>query len=328
MTTTRYHKIASWFLSVFFSLPIGLTALVIYFGPSPLDIQSSSLLSLLTIPLLVEFPLSCIMYRKILLQKEGLPFSLLLGGTGLVLIVGSIFLGTAINRDFFNAAFQYTLSLPAVYLYHIWFSRETDMEKKTLRTVSRAGYVLAVLYAEWIMLMGYAIATRAEPRPVEALIYNVFNLALVLLLFLSSRRIGIKSLHTVSLARTSLQINDRDFSSIFGAHKIALLHAFASAPQRTLRCLRIQIFLNVPEADSFKECAECNTAAEAAAKTHDATKKDCPRYQAVSLSIQEIKKLLEYFEIGTITAPLTDASVLTDGWKLILFENVRIDLAR
>jgi hypothetical protein len=40
--------------------------------------------------------------------------------------------------------------------------------------------------------------------------------------------------------------------------------------------------------------------------------------------ILDLKKTLETFELGTILPPSNRRNILTEGWKLMLFEGVRL----
>jgi len=309
MNETKYAAALRHFLALFFSLPYGIVLLAVALEPGSEASPVSGMLLKYALWLLVpELLLSFLAYLRILEHKHFIPFSLMLVGTGLFLCGLTVVSGIYINRDFFTATFQYILSLPAIFLFHLWAAPSSAIQKNTLRSLSTAGFILAVLYSQWIMLMGYAIATRAEPRPIEALVYNVYNLLLVWVIVLMSRRIREKSGNTVLAGKSVLRIGDKDISTILGAKKVQLFHLFASAPNRHLRCAEIQV------------CGECDE------KTAKATL--CPRYRHTYNMILDLKKILEFLEIGTITTALNRRDILTEGWKLVLFENVRISVIK
>lgn len=305
MNEKRYSATLTHILALFFSLPFGIVVLAIYFEPGQGNSAGLEIFQKWALYLLLpELLLSFFAYRSILEHKRFIPFSLMLLGTGLSLAGLSVICGIYIQRDFFTATFQYILCMPAIFLYHLWSTSSTDFQKSTLRLLSTAGYILAILYSQWIMLMGYAIATRAEPRPIQALVYNVYNLLLVWVMFLLSRRIRQKSGYTVTAGRAALLIDDKDISTILGPKKIFLFYLFASAPSRHLRCSEIQT------------CCECDE------KTAKATL--CPRYRHTYNMILDMKKILEFLEIGTITTSIKRRDILSEGWKLVLFENVNM----
>lgn len=309
MNETKYATALTHFLALFFSLPYGIIVLAVALEPGHEASGTSGIFLKWALYLLVpELILSFFAYLRILKHRKFIPFSLLLIGTGATLIGLTILSSVYIHRDFFTATFQYILSLPAIFLFHLWVAPNKSIQKSTLRSLSTAGFILAVLYSQWIMLMGYAIATRAEPRPIEALVYNVYNLLLVWVMVLTSRRIREKSGHTVFATGSALRIGDKDVSPILGSKKTRLFYLFASAPNRRLRCAEIQ------------GCADCDE------KTAKATL--CPHYRHTYNMILDLKKILEFLEIGTVTTALNRRDILTEGWKLVLFENVRMTVAK
>jgi len=309
MNESKYHAVLTRFLAFFFSLPYGIIVLAVALEPGHESADASGIFLKWALYLLVpELVLSFFAYLRILEHRKFIPFSLMLVGTGSLLIGLTVFSSVYIHRDFFTATFQYILSLPAVFLFHLWVAPNTSIQKSTLRSLSTAGFILAVLYSQWIMLMGYAIATRAEPRPIESLVYNVYNLLLVWVVILTSRRIREKSGHTVFTTGSALRIGDKDVTPILGSKKTRLFYLFASAPNRRLRCAEIQ------------DCADCDE------KTAKATL--CPRYRNTYNMILDLKKILEFLEIGTITTALNRRDILSEGWRLVLFENVRMTVTR
>ena len=164
------------------------------------------------------------------------------------------------------------------------------------------------------MMMGYAISTRAEPRPIESIIYNIYNLALVVILFLSGNRLEKAGTHEVVSSPGSLSLDGKDITAEFGAKKTAILNEFASAPNRTLKCGDIRLSLN--SADTNPECARCSMETTKAAL--------CKQYRTTYNVVLELKKILELLGIGTIAAGENRRHILTEGWQLVLFENVRV----
>lgn len=212
------------------------------------------------------------------------------------------------------------MCLPVILLYHLWTQSYSEMQKKNLLAASRAGFILSAFYAEWIMFMGYAIATRAEPRPIEAMIYNAFNLLLTLVLFVSANRIGQRTILSVHIGEGSMRIHSKDVTSVFGPKKMALLFEFVKAPERKLRCADIQFIQGTGEIQNEENCIQC---------LQNETKATlCTKYRSTYNAILDIKKILEFLEIGTITSSTNKRNILTDGWKLVLFENVKFHIIK
>jgi len=168
--------------------------------------------------------------------------------------------------------------------------------------------------------MGYAIVTRDEPRPVESLVYNVYNLVLVFLLLVVSRRLRYKATTSVDTEPDALRVNDKDFSQLFGAKKTRLVNAFASAEDRRLCCPDIQRILRQDDGKKDDACERCRDGAMKATL--------CVRYRTTYNLVLDLKKNLESIEVGTITSNGNRRNILAEGWKLVLFENVRISVKK
>ena len=178
-------------------------------------------------------------------------------------------------------------------------------------------------YAEWIILVGYAVVTRAEPRPIETLIYNAYNLPLVLVLFLASRGVERRAMRTLSIGAAGVEVDGKSIDAMLGERRAVLLAAFVAAPDRRLRCPDVQQALAARAHGGAARAAKTDCAA-CAASGMKAT--DCAEYRSAYNSLLDLKKLLEFLEIGSITAPDNRRLVLTEGWRLTLFENARIVL--
>lgn len=317
MTKEEYRIFIARLLSLFFALPFPVVALMVRYGPLSALTGNPGWFRVWFWPILaINVALGYGSFRLVLSRKRFTSFTVILTGTLLVNTAVSILMALAAHRDFFTATFQYILSIPAALLLYLQLDNPHNLRKETLRTIGRIGYVLSVFYAEWIMLMGYAIATREEPRPIESIIYNIYNLTLVLILFALSRQIDIKSQTTVASAPGSLILNGRDISSMTGQKKMLLMNAFAMSQSRTLRCPEIQRLMAGPDDGETEGCAQCLSQPAKAAQ--------CGRYRNTYNTILDLKKLLEILEIGSISASENRRNILAEGWKLVLFENVRL----
>lgn len=321
MSESKLTRTIRYFLSVFFSLPTLIVCAMVLYGPHrALDAETVRCRGIILIACLSLIPISFAAFTITLTRTEIRHFviALILTGGGLVGI--TILAGIAIHRDFFTATFQCLLCLPAIFAFYLTAHRGKPLQKTALRSIGVAGYALSAFYAEWIMLMGYAIATRAEPRPIESIVYNVYNLALVLILLFSSREITRSTLTVVETGRDSLVVSGRDVSSMPGAKKLLLLHAFATAPDRRITCPELQRVLHPDLGEGEIDCAECLGGNRKATQ--------CSRYRTTYNAILDLKKLLEFLEIGTILAGDNRRNILTEGWKMELFENVRLETRR
>jgi hypothetical protein len=101
-----------------------------------------------------------------------------------------------------------------------------------------------------------------------------------------------------------------------GAKKTALLQAFARARDRRLKCPEIQAIMYPEQDNGALDCGTCASSNTKAAL--------CGRYRTTYNAILDLKKLMEFLEIGTIVSSENRRNILAEGWKLILFENVRL----
>ena len=321
MSGTRIDRTLSRILSVFFSLPIGIVGLSVLFGP----LSSSDQLPKWFLDFFGPIMLAIIIFNYIALRwifsnNAILPFLVSLVLLESLMVMMSLYAGVNLHRDFFTASFQYILCVPAMVLFYLQSKSAPRINKPTRRVMGQAGYILAAFYTEWIMLMGYAIATRAEPRPIESIFYNLFNLTLVLILFFSSRQIKRLSFNFIEIDKSSLFINTRDVSSVAGPKKTLLLYEFASKAERRLRCSDIQKIMHSDTGEINTDCALCTEENQKAAQ--------CSQYRTTYNTVLQLKKLLEFMEIGSITSSDNRRNILTDGWKFVLFENVKIDIKK
>ncbi|HOT62151.1 MAG TPA: hypothetical protein PLU93_04750 [Treponemataceae bacterium] len=312
MTTERARMALNTILAAFLALPLPLVALVIRYGPLAPPSLPAWFLEWPGTFAAAAFALSFVLFFASLRRASLSGFLAFLIPVEGALIAGSVAAGLAVHRDFFTAAFQYALALPLPFLIN---ARRAGRRGKPIIALSRAGYVLAAFYAQWIMMMGYAISTRAEPRPIESIVYNVYNLVLAIALFLASRALGLSGKHAVETGPDSLFVDGKDVTPAIGARKARILNAFATAPERTLRCPELQLALAGDEAALPEECHSCGADTKAAS---------CGRYRVTYNGILELKKMLEFLEIGSIASGPNRRLVLSEGWRLILFEGIRL----
>jgi len=314
MASTKRNNPVAVAVSIFLSLPLGLVMLA---TGNPERLFPSGLLNGILV-----FLLPCLAFWIVLRLQDRLFF---FGAAGLLvaaLVFLSVVAGIRIHRDFYSAAFMYIMATPVLVLYYVLsVQAAAPLSKGALAAFSTGGFILSVFYSQWIILMGYAIATRAEPRPMQALAYNLYNLVMVLLLFFLARSIRKETYHTLLLCSSSVTVDGRDLTAYVGKRKADLVAAFASAPGRTLRCPEIQAILVEgsinQEEPSCESCGGTDTKATL-----------CRKYRNTYNTILDLKKLLEFLEIGTITAPDNKRKVLAEGWKMNLFENARILVRR
>lgn len=305
-------------LSLFFALPAPIVTAMVTFGPSSVDSAHPEWLDSFCIPFsLAVLMVSSTFYFYALTRKSFVHFLVIEISFTMITVVASIFAALYIHRDFYTATFQYILLFPVSLIIYIAERKDKALPKSILPVFSTSGFALATIYAQWILMMGYAIATRAEPRPIESIAYNVYNLILTFLLLFSAQSVKRSSFSTMITSSETLIVNGRDITTVAGPKKTLLINAFASAPNRSLRCSDLQKILHPDTYDERGLCYSCVDESRKAAM--------CSQYRTTYNSILETKKLLEFLGIGTITSGDNRRNILQDGWKLVLFENVRAE---
>ncbi len=307
-------NITTILVSLFLSVPLGLVMLATGHPEQSFPFGLVYGILVFILPFAAVWSLFRLQDRRIFFGTAGLLVA--------ALVFLSVVAGIRMDRDFYSAAFMYIMAIPVLVLYYVLSVQPADpVSRGALAAFSTGGFILSVFYSQWIILMGYAIATRAEPRPMQALAYNLYNLVLVLLIFSLSRSIRKETYHTLLVGSNSVKVDGRDLTAYVGKRKADLVAAFASAPDRTLRCPEIQAILGEgPLSQDDPSCEDCGGT--------DTKATLCKKYRNTYNNILDLKKLLEFLEIGTITAPDNKRKVLAEGWKMNLFENARVLVRR
>ena len=332
MDESRFTRFVTHTAPLFLSLPFAVSSIALAIGPSTVDALPDGPLAR-ALPFLAAGMVTAgyVAYSFAFTKKRFLPFLAAASATCFSLIAISAIAGILLHRDFFTAAFQYVVTYPLVLILYARFIRRAAAEKASAKLLANTGLFVAGFHMEWIMLMGYAIATRAEPRPIESMIYNLYNILLTTFLFFVSRSLKRTTISTLSVSPKGMKLGEKDISSLAGNKRTRLLHAFATAEERRLRCPDIQRLLHgagsgeAQESDgkaehSGPDCARCDPESAKAAQ--------CGRYRSTYNSILELKKLIEFLEIGTIVSGENRRHVLEDGWRLVPFEGARIKTER
>ena len=172
--------------------------------------------------------------------------------------------------------------------------------------------------------MGYAIATRQEPRWSESIVYNSYNTVLIFLLGTASLRLQLQRFRNIRIVDGDLYIDDWNFSRFFSELDKNIVIQFLTA-EGNLTCFMLDIALreggdgdgtdrkSKPQQWSCRECLE---------KGYTTTR--CPKYKNLYNRILNIKKLFETLEIGTIITTENKMQIKEEGWKLRLFDDVRV----
>lgn len=313
-TNGDFHKFVQTWTSAFFSLPVAIVTAELLWGPLaatnnlPTWFTDHSWAFLAIVPIM-DF----LAFKRTMESADWPTFFGRFVALALFLAVVALALAENAHRDYFTAVFQFLMILPIVFLVRVWTAKEASLDRTTLGVLKRITIILAFFYTQWILMMGYAISTRSEPRPIESIAYNVYNLGLVLILLFSSAKLNLMGFRRVFTNPSSLRIDDRDLTTLAGERKVRLIHRFASMPGFCLTCAEINDGENECPARTGGLCNPENTKAA-----------DCTRYRSTYNRVLELKKFLEAMEVGSITSGPNRRNVLDEGWKLVPFDGVKI----
>jgi len=166
----------------------------------------------------------------------------------------------------------------------------------------------------WIMLMGYAIATRQEPRWAESILYNIYTALLLSGLYLQITQLRAHLFRRVVIGADRIMIDQFDFTSYLRDTNLRIVIRLARHPGRNIRCADLVADILPPG-----ESSPCFLCVHGSAKASR-----CPRYKTLYNRILEIKKLFESLEIGTVIYPENKMRIVEEGWKLRFFDDIRV----
>lgn len=233
---------------------------------------------------------------------------------------GAAVLGLNLHRDYFTSFFQLIL------IYWLFFILKTELfttrySKKHFYTfLFILNTVIFSMALVWIMFMGYAISTRQEPRWEESLVYNAYNIALLFFLGAISLRLQLGRFRNVRISGNDLYFDNWNFSRYFSDLEKAIIIRFFTA-EGNITCGMLEDIIRKAsnhdtEIHSDWNCGECLE------RNYTATR--CPKYKNLYNRILNIKKLFETLEIGAIIAPENKMRIKEEGWKLRLFDDIRV----
>jgi hypothetical protein len=242
----------------------------------------------------------------------------------LAAVIGTTILSSVfIHRDYFTAVFQevlifWILFIPRAYDFFGGGRRGKEAAENLYR-FSRFIFMAGIF---WVMLMGYAISTRKEPRWIESVLYNVYNLGLLFLIIPASLKLRQRLYRTVTVSPLSIVIDGYDFTQFLGRTGSEILMRLLAARERSVLCSDLSGALSSGEGEhsggsvSASQCEEC--------MRNNSKVSLCSAYKTLYNRLRDIKNLLETLEVGTIIAPENKMHILREGWKLRLFSDIRV----
>jgi hypothetical protein len=316
-----HDTLISVLLAVFLSLPLWFIHFIIHASPSGAGPQSP--FASASTPLLMSLAGGAVfvlcMFLSLKTENRSL-FVILFSVSFVLYATLAVVLGIFYHRDYFTISFQ------LVFIYYVLFLLKIDSFRSGLGNMLLYqglfifSLILAVIFLFWISLMGYAIATREEPRWIESLLYNIYNIMLTLILIWAAFQVKLKQYARVEITDSSVIIDGQyDLSKKFGRIELDIVKLFLTRVNRPVTCSEMLEYLKRHN-DFYKHkettCGECIE------KDYKAT--SCGYYKNFYNRVLEIKKQLELFEVGTIISPENKLAIKQSGWKFRAFVNVRI----
>jgi hypothetical protein len=214
-------------------------------------------------------------------------------------------LATSIHRDFHGLYFVHTLSAWVATLANRRLLERVARSRSDDSTIRAVSLVILAAALAWIMAMGYAIVSRVEPRPIEALGYNAHFLSVSFALAVVGLRFRFDTRRVLEVDGLSIRFEGRDLGAILSEREKIAMAAFASRPGEGISCADLNRL----------DCGGCDQSMKASS---------CRRYRKTQEAVASLGKLLYAFSIGRIEAPPRRNEVLRDGWRFISGKDVDV----
>lgn len=298
------QRVENGIINVFFSFSYTLVTFLIFLNPSgaPPDNPFKKILYVF----LLSIMLSSIFYftlHYLSLIKNIKIFLINLFIHCFITIITIIYLGLNIHRDYFSLIFI------ILTIYYIVFLSKLDIfrqNKNFYRAVYFFSIILIVVIFFWILLMGYSIVKREEPRWIESILYNVYYISIIIILYFKNFKISYLLKRKIQLIERKIFIDNFDLSQIIGEDYIKILRVLFY--KKRANCYEINDSLKRNQTNHYIECSEdCDKKAHL-----------CNSYRNIYNKINYCKKILELLKIGTIKNPPNKRNIKNEGWQLIL----------
>jgi hypothetical protein len=235
--------------------------------------------------------------------------------------IGS-FLFAGLHRDYFTVLFQTIIAFFIVYVHRISYGVGSLKSRFAVEGIYRVTLLIVFCLSLWTIAMGYAVATRQEPRWIESIFYNIYNILLIFALYSAASGIRLRGMRRIAIGPASLKIDDYDFTHYLGQVNLDMINHFLNSKDNGVLCSELAVYLLNHHKGSASKW-DCRLCVEQKQKVTL-----CPKYKSVYNRILEIKKLFETMEIGTIVSPQNKLNILAEGWRLFFFSSVRLILKK
>ena len=253
----------------------------------------------------------------VLNQKDTCKYLLLFLTSLIIFISAGILMGIHFHRDFAGFPIQMILIYGIIFLYKVDILPLVKNQNKAIyRGFATSAIMIFFGYSVWVILMGYAIATRQEPRWIESIFYNLINCLILIILALIYSNLLRKMDSVLEITDKKILLNNRNLSNLISNKEQKLFRLFLSKPGFTVNCSSIRNWKSQEKHNS--DCLDCIE--------NRWTVSECSYYRNCKNQIGHLKKYLEILQIGTIIPASENMREIKEmGWKLKLFHNVVLE---
>lgn len=213
--------------------------------------------------------------------------------------------GIAIHPDFFSIPFMVIVQALCVVLWkgELFYGPSAFSPGRT--AFFRFGLAASVVLTAWIMLMGWALVSRSEPRWMESLLYNVYNALLAgVLYFLTIRSYGSSS-RGLRVGPSSFMVDGLDFGPVIGP---VACQAAAMLIERADRISCEELRLGLKGEPCI--CEFRNRPGF------------CADYSAMYNAVSKARRLIEALRVGTVESIPEQHGSSRQSWRFIPAEGV------
>ena len=231
---------------------------------------------------------------------------------GVMILLSTIF-GRYYHRDFHSYGTQIILLSFLLFILKLDDISIVRHRTALYKVLTLAVIAMFMLWAVWLMMMGYAIVTRAEPRWIESTGYNLINVLIGLTMLVVAGYVWNRTRKRLHFKGELLHLDERDISKMLSPQECSIINAFLSAPDNALTCK--ELYNELKDLDSEPACTKC--------MNENWTATGCPSYRNYKNRINDIKKYLELLQIGTVV-PVSEnpREIKEKGWRLRLFDDI------
>ena len=205
-----------------------------------------------------------------------------------------------LHRDFLTLLFQ----IAAIH-YGLFVDAAPRYRSRLFLAFGERLFVISLFivgfFLFWIALMGYAIASRTEPRWIPSIGYNVLNLGIAAYICVATFNLKDRSRRELIVDGSSLLLDNLDVLPLFSPAARPLALFLAALPEgESLVCSEAQALFG--DKGCERDCGKATT---------------CAEYRYLYNRIHEVKKVFSALKIGRLVSPDNKQQILERGWSFI-----------